>query len=66
MDRIPTVRQREIATYMAGGYTAIEIAKATHITENTVRTHIQDLLRRTGGRNRVHAIAICIRKGWIE
>ncbi|MGB3685552.1 MAG: AAA family ATPase [Ornithinimicrobium sp.] len=48
-----TSREREILPYIVAGRTYREIARALHISEKTVSSHISNLLRKTGTRNRI-------------
>lgn len=59
VDRLPpkfvplSPRQREVAQYAVTGATAVEIAKALHISSHTVRQHLKEVYRRLGVENRV-------------
>ena len=47
-----TDKEQAIAVLMLQGFTNSAIAKATGITENTVRWHIKNLYKKTGTANR--------------
>ncbi|MFC6149896.1 MULTISPECIES: helix-turn-helix transcriptional regulator [Mumia] len=48
-----TAREREIVTYLVAGRTYAEIADALVISEKTVSSHVSNILRKTGARNRI-------------
>jgi DNA-binding CsgD family transcriptional regulator len=60
-----SIRELEIIRLFADGFTAKEIAGSLHISQGTVRTHRQNVLRKTNCRNMVGLVAWCIREGWI-
>jgi DNA-binding NarL/FixJ family response regulator len=47
--------QQEILRLLTEGLSNKEIASRIHLSENTVKTHIQEILRRLEVRNRVQA-----------
>ncbi len=57
-----TRRQTEILRLLARGQGSKEIAAALGIELSTVRTHLRDLLKRLGARNRVEAISRAYRE----
>ena len=57
-----TTRQIEILRFMARGAQAQEVASTLGISVNTVRTHIQRILRRLGVRNQLEAVAKAFRE----
>jgi len=57
VDRL-TQREREIVRALAGGASDKEIAKELHLSVNTVRSHVQNAIRRMGARSREHAVAL--------
>ena len=61
----PTDRELEILQLVADGETNLEIGRRLHIAEETVKTHVQHLLRRLNARNRAHAVAIGWRQGFL-
>jgi GAF domain-containing protein len=57
--------QQEILRLMADGLSNREIAGKVHLSENTVKSHIQEILRRLGARNRVQAAVRATRERWV-
>jgi GAF domain-containing protein len=57
--------QQEILRLMAEGLSNSEIAERVHLSENTVKSHIQEILRRLGTRNRVQAAVQATKEGWV-
>jgi two-component system response regulator DevR len=47
------------------GYSNREIAAEVHLSENTVKTHLQDVFRKLGARNRVEASMLAAERRWI-
>ena len=55
--------QREILALVSEGYSNREIANRVHLSENTVKTHLQEIFRKLGVRNRVEAAIRAVREG---
>lgn len=53
-----TEREHEIITLVAQGLTNQEIGRRLRITARTVSTHIANVQRELGARNRAHAVYI--------
>src|ERR1700682_1786822 len=50
---------------ISSGHSNKEIAAEVHLSENTVKTHIQEIFRKLGVRNRVEAAILAGKSGWI-
>jgi DNA-binding CsgD family transcriptional regulator len=59
-DRL-TPRQYEVLQLLAGGATTDEMAQILHLSKETIRNHVQALLRRLDAKTRVEAVAIARR-----
>lgn len=59
-------REREVLALMAQGLTAEAIGNKLGVSVETVRTHTRNAIRKTGARNRVHAITRSLVNGEIE
>ena len=57
--------QVEIVRLVAVGYTNREIAERVFLSENTVKSHLQEIFRKLDVRNRVEAALHANREGWI-
>jgi GAF domain-containing protein len=57
--------QQEILRLMTDGYSNREIAGRVHLSENTVKSHVQEIFRRLEARNRVQAAVRATREGWV-
>jgi two-component system, NarL family, response regulator DevR len=57
--------QRQILRLISEGYTNREIATRVHLSENTVKTHVQEILTKLGVRNRVAAAISAVRRGLV-
>jgi DNA-binding CsgD family transcriptional regulator len=53
-------RECEILEHLAGGQSIGEISGTLFLSPHTVRTHIKNILRKTGTRNRAHAVALAL------
>jgi DNA-binding NarL/FixJ family response regulator len=61
-----SVRQREVLSFVARGYTSSQIANELYLSPETIRTHARNILEALGARSRAHAVAIGLRDGLIE
>jgi DNA-binding CsgD family transcriptional regulator len=59
-DRL-TPRQHEVLRLLAGGATTEEMAQILHLSKETIRNHVQALLRRLDAKTRVEAVAVARR-----
>ena len=57
--------QLAILRLISRGHSNREIAAEVHLSENTVKTHIQEIFRKLGVRNRVEAAILAGKSGWI-
>lgn len=57
--------QLEIVRLIAGGLSNREIADRIHLSQNTVKSHVQEIFRKLDVGNRVEAALMAARKGWI-
>ncbi len=64
-DQPLTERQRVILRLVADGLSNREIAEHIHLSELTVKSYMEDLLKQLGARNRVHAAILATRRGWL-
>ena len=58
-------RQTQILRLISEGYSNKEIASRVHLSENTVKTHVQDIFAKLDVRNRVEAAITAARQGLI-
>ncbi len=57
--------QVAILRLISRGHSNREIAADVHLSENTVKTHVQEIFRKLGVRNRVEAAILAGKSGWI-
>ncbi len=57
--------QAAILPLLVEGLSNAEIAARVHLSENTVKTHMREILRRAGARNRVEVAVRAVREGWV-
>jgi DNA-binding NarL/FixJ family response regulator len=60
-----TPRESEILALLAGGSGTRQIAKRLVISEKTVKTHVQNILRKLDAASRLEAAAMAIRAGYV-
>jgi len=64
-DAMLTAREREVLVLLAAGRTTAQMAAALNLRVNTVRNHVQRILKKTGTATRLEAVAVGIRDGII-
>lgn len=57
--------QVAILRLISRGHSNREIAADVHLSENTVKSHVQEIFRKLGVRNRVEAAILAGKSGWI-
>ncbi|MEV8533710.1 response regulator transcription factor [Streptomyces sp. NPDC051211] len=66
VDQMPlSPREHSVLARAAEGDSIAEIARALHLASGTVRNYMAAVTRKTGARNRVDAIRISRRSGWV-
>lgn len=58
-----TARQAEVLSLIAHGASTRQIAESLHLSPETVRNHVRNILRRLGVHSRVEAVAVAYRDG---
>ncbi len=61
----PTEREREVLQLVSRGLSNREVAAALHISENTVKFHMKNILSKLHLRNRAQVVAYAARRGWL-
>lgn len=61
-----TAREAEVLALVADGLESKQIARDLHLSPDTVRTHVANVLTKVHARTRAQAVAIAIRRGWID
>ena len=61
-----TPREQEVLKLIAEAHTNREIAEVLHLSEKTVESHRDNLLRKLGMRDRVELVRYAIRRGLVE
>ena len=61
----PTRREIQVLRLIAYGFSNKEIALRLDIAECTVKNHLLNMFQRLGFCNRVHAVVIALKQGWI-
>jgi DNA-binding NarL/FixJ family response regulator len=60
-----TARQLDVLGLVASGLRNKEIGEALDLTEQTVKNHLSEILRRTGTRNRKVAVLVAMEREWL-
>jgi two-component system nitrate/nitrite response regulator NarL len=58
-----TDREREILTAMVDGHATTAVARALHVSANTVRTHVSSIYEKLGVHSRLEAVALARQYG---
>ncbi|HYY45422.1 MAG TPA: response regulator transcription factor [Candidatus Angelobacter sp.] len=58
-------REQEVLRLVADGYSNVMIANRLHLSENTIKTYVENLLGRLNARNRAEAVAAASRQNLI-
>ncbi len=61
-----TPREHEVFVLLAGGATNAEIARALHLGETTVKTHVSRVLTKIGARDRTQAVVLAYELGVVR
>ncbi|MCQ6562447.1 response regulator transcription factor [Paenibacillus mendelii] len=61
-----TEREREVLKLAAEGLQASDIAKRLHLTAGTVRNYLSEAFQKLEAKNRIDAIAIAGKNGWLD
>ncbi len=61
-----TSREIQILTYIADGNSNKQIAYTLQISEQTIKNHVSNILRKLNANDRAHAVVLAIRHGWIS
>jgi two-component system response regulator DegU len=61
-----TSRETQILNYIADGNSNKQIADILHISEQTIKNHVSNILRKLNANDRAHAVVLAIRYGWIS
>jgi len=61
-----TPREREILALLASGASTAKISERLVISDKTVKTHVQNILRKLGVAPRLEAVSVAIRAGYVS
>jgi two-component system response regulator DesR len=65
-ERMVSTRELEVLGLAAEGDSVAEIASRLYLSLGTVRNHISSVIMKTGARNRIDAIRIARKDGWLR
>ncbi|UYQ61821.1 response regulator transcription factor [Streptomyces peucetius] len=60
-----TARERDVLNASVDGATVADIAAALRLSESTVRNYLSSAIGKTGTRNRMEAMRVARRQGWL-
>jgi two-component system, NarL family, response regulator DevR len=58
-------QQLVILRLVAQGLSSKEIATRLYLSENTVKSYVQEILHRLGVKNRTEAVMVAVKQGWL-
>jgi two-component system response regulator DevR len=58
-------QQLVILRLIAQGLSSREIATQLYLSENTVKSYVQEILHRLGVKNRTEAVMVAVKQGWL-
>lgn len=64
-EEVLTSQQMTILKYVAQGYSNREIAEKMHLSENTMKGYVAEILHKLGVKNRVEAATLASNRGWL-
>ena len=59
-----SAREQKILGLLAKGWSNRRIAEECHLSPNTVRTHVQNILVKLGAHSKLEAVAFALEHGW--
>ncbi len=65
-DSALTAREHEVLEFMADGKANKEIAAALHVSEGTVKTHVNAILKKLDAIDRTQAVIIALKRGIVR
>ncbi|HUO27680.1 MAG TPA: response regulator transcription factor [Bryobacteraceae bacterium] len=65
-DEILTPRETDVLRLIAGGKANKEIAAQLGLTEQTVKSHVKNILGKLGANDRTHAVTTALKRGIID
>jgi two-component system, NarL family, response regulator DevR len=60
-----STQQIVILRLVAQGFSSREIATQLYLSENTVKSYVQEILHRLGVKNRTEAVMVAVKRGWL-
>ncbi|WP_081838812.1 response regulator [Thermogemmatispora carboxidivorans] len=60
-----SAQQLVILRLIAQGLSSREIATKLYLSENTVKSYVQEILHRLGVKNRTEAVMVAVKQGWL-
>ncbi|WP_257463241.1 response regulator [Archangium lipolyticum] len=61
-----TARERDVLLHVAAGNANKEVAARMGISEETVKTHMKNVLTKLGAKDRTHAVVVALKRGIID
>lgn len=62
----PSTRELEVLALIAKGRSNKEIATVLGVSDETVKTHVSNVMQKLNAQDRAHAVTEAIRLGWME
>jgi DNA-binding NarL/FixJ family response regulator len=61
-----TNREIDVLSHVASGNRNRDIARRLYVSEETVKAHIKHIMEKLGASDRLHAMVIAVRRGFIQ
>jgi two-component system response regulator DesR len=61
-----TEREREVLKLASEGFSAGDIAKKLYLSSGTVRNYLSEAIQKLEAKNRIDAISIAVKNGWLD
>ena len=61
-----TQRELDVLELLVSGQANREIAKSLFVSEETVKTHVKNLLAKLGAEDRTHAVSVALKRGLVR
>jgi DNA-binding NarL/FixJ family response regulator len=65
-DAVVSAREREVLLLLAEGCTNADISTRLYLSQETVKSHVRNIMLKLGARTRTHAVVLALDRGLIR